>query len=56
MGSKQGHGDHKMQTCSSKGVIRSSCTYRAYCTTMDLDHGRGLKDGLVQSAKKWQNV
>jgi hypothetical protein len=56
MGSKQGHGDHKMQTCISKGVIKSSCTYGAYYIAMDLDHGRGSKDGLVQSAKKWQNV
>ncbi len=54
MGSKQGHGDHRMQTCSSKGVVRSSRTYGAYCTTMDQNHGRGSKDSLVQSAKKWQ--
>ncbi len=56
MGSKQGHDDHKMQTCGSKGVVRSSCTYDVHYTTMDQDHGRSSKDGLVQSAKKWQNV
>ncbi len=48
MGSKQGHGDHKIQTCDSKGVVKSSRTYGAYCIAMDQDHGRGSKDRLVQ--------
>jgi hypothetical protein len=48
-----------MQTCwayGSKGVARSLCTYGVYWTTMEQDCVGALKDGLIQSVKKQQNV